>query len=190
MIFRKIKRSLFFFGLLLVAISAQAQKPALVFINGVDRSICDIFRNGQCIGRQWDGGTVTITINGINVSTIYGRTSTGTSLASALAASIPASVPGMSASASGGTVSVTPSDFTNFSITASATSSDPVTFGGSSFFTSVSDPGSLFPKYVVLSVIYAPPGAQSFVDYTNTVMVGTSSSWSKSFSNSTSITVG
>jgi hypothetical protein len=190
MIFREIKRTLLFFGLLLAAISAQAQRPALVDIGGVDRSICDIFRSGQCIGRQWDSGTVTITINGINVSTIYGRTSTGTSLASALAAKIPGTVPGMSASSSGGTVSVTPSDFSNFSITASATSSDPVTFGGSSFFTSVSDPGSLFPKYVVLSVIYSPPGAQSFVDYTNTIMLGTSSSWSKSFSNSTTITVG
>lgn len=190
MIFREIKRSIFFFALLLAGLSAQAQNPALVSIGGVDRSICDIFRNGQCIGAQWDGGTVTITINGINVSTTYGRTSTGTSLASALAAKIPTVVPGMTASSSGGTVSVMPNDFTNFSITASAVSSDPVTFGGSSFFTSVSDPGSLFPKYVVLSVIYAPPGNQSFVDYTNTIMVGTASSWSKSFSSSTSITVG
>lgn len=146
MIFREIKRGIFFFGLLLVAISAQAQKPALVFINGVDRSICDIFRSGRCIGQQWDNGTVTITLNGINVSTIYGKTSTGNSLASALAAKIPVSVPGMSASVSGGTVSVTPSDFTNFSITASAVSSDPVTFGGSSFDASVSDQVRFFPS--------------------------------------------
>jgi hypothetical protein len=186
---RHTKYIVLFLGFLLVAISAQAQKAALVSISGVERSICDIFTGGRCIGQQWDSGTVTITINGINVSTIYGKFSTGTSLAASLATKIPTAVPGMSASASGVTVSVTPSDFSNFSITASAVSSDPVTFGGSSFFTSVSDPGSLFPKYVVLSVIYAPPGALSFVDYTNTIMVGTSSSWSKSFSNSTSITV-
>lgn len=186
MLFRKMKTTLYLFGLLFAPIVAQAQRPALVQIGGVELYNCDIWRSGTCIGKQWDTGSVTITINGSGVSTTYGHYSTASSIASALAAAIPTSVPGMSASASGSTVSVMPNDFTNFSITASTTSSQ----GLYSFDASVSDPGSLFPKYVVLSVIYAPPGAQSFVDYTNTIMVGSSTSWSHSFSSSASITVG
>jgi hypothetical protein len=41
--------------------------------------------------------------------------------------------------------------------------------------------GTLNPKYVVLGVIYSPPGAKSTVSYGNSTMVGTSSSLSSSF---------
>ena len=33
--------------------------------------------------------------------------------------------------------------------------------------------GIIHPKYVVVGVTYAPPGPQSYVDYTNSVTVGT-----------------
>jgi Concanavalin A-like lectin/glucanases superfamily/Bacterial Ig domain len=49
--------------------------------------------------------------------------------------------------------------------------------------------GTVNPKYVVLGVIYAPPGTDSHVDYTTTTMVGTSTSVSSSFTNSTSESV-
>ncbi len=50
-------------------------------------------------------------------------------------------------------------------------------------------PGSIFPKYQVLSVIYAPPGAQSFANYGTTTELGTSNSWENSFDKSTTLAV-
>jgi hypothetical protein len=179
------KRAVFVAGLFFAAMIGQAQQPALVTVTGgPDRFICDIFRSGRCIGAQYDSGTVTVTISGTNYSVIYGKTSTAAGLAAALAGRIPG------ATVSGSTIAITSNDFANFSLSASVVSSDPVTFGGSAFGVSTADPGVIFPKYVVLSVLYAPPGSQSFVDYLNTVMVGSASSWSKSFTNSASITVG
>jgi hypothetical protein len=54
--------------------------------------------------------------------------------------------------------------------------------------------GTVNPSYVVLSVIYAPPGSgttqnQSYVDYTNTTEVGTDTSLSNSFSQSNEFSV-
>jgi hypothetical protein len=46
--------------------------------------------------------------------------------------------------------------------------------------------GFISPKFLVLSVLYAPPGSKSKVDYTNSTMLGTSTSISSSFSNMTS----
>jgi hypothetical protein len=48
--------------------------------------------------------------------------------------------------------------------------------------------GSINPKYVVLSVVYAPPGHKSTVDYGTSTSMGTSNSFEQSFSNSTTIT--
>ncbi|HYX53487.1 MAG TPA: choice-of-anchor D domain-containing protein [Candidatus Limnocylindrales bacterium] len=42
-------------------------------------------------------------------------------------------------------------------------------------------PGFVNPKYIVVGVTYAPPGPQSRVDYTNSVMLGTSTSIQNSF---------
>jgi Galactose oxidase, central domain/Kelch motif len=52
--------------------------------------------------------------------------------------------------------------------------------------------GIVNPKYVILSVQYAPPGAKSTVDYGNSTNIGTSTSTDSSFSSSKnlSITVG
>src|SRR5947209_2848723 len=50
-------------------------------------------------------------------------------------------------------------------------------------------PGYVNPKYVVLGVTYAPPGPQSYVDYTNSTLVSNTSSLNSSFSSSYSVTV-
>src|SRR5215831_13621391 len=94
------KHLLCLLALLLVSALAQAQPPAQVAILGVERSICDIFTGGRCIGAQYDAGKVTVTINGTPVSVNYGKGSTNTGLASALATAIPTAVSGVSASAS------------------------------------------------------------------------------------------
>lgn len=49
--------------------------------------------------------------------------------------------------------------------------------------------GTIFPKFVVLSVLYAPPGQRSFVDYGSSTAMGTSNSWDSSFSSKTTISV-
>jgi hypothetical protein len=56
----------------------------------------------------------------------------------------------------------------------------------------VAESGSIKPKYAVLSVIYAPPGQTSFVDYGASTALGTTSSIDKSFSDktTTSVTLG
>src|ERR1700680_1502518 len=42
-------------------------------------------------------------------------------------------------------------------------------------------PGYVNPKYVTLGVTYAPPGPQSFVDYTNSKLVSNTSSFTNTF---------
>jgi hypothetical protein len=49
--------------------------------------------------------------------------------------------------------------------------------------------GRIFPKYLVLDVIYAPPGSKSNVNYGHSTMLGTSTSVSSSFTNTTAETV-
>jgi len=51
--------------------------------------------------------------------------------------------------------------------------------------------GGVIPQYVVMSVVYAPPGpggtsVQSSVNYTNTTEAGTNTTWSSSFTNASS----
>ncbi len=53
----------------------------------------------------------------------------------------------------------------------------------STSFTGSGTQGLLYPKYLVVGVTYAPPGANSYVQYTNTTSVGTTSTNQSSFSN-------
>ncbi|MBZ5505403.1 MAG: hypothetical protein LAO78_07945 [Acidobacteriia bacterium] len=48
--------------------------------------------------------------------------------------------------------------------------------------------GTIEPKYVVLTVTYAPPGASSSVTYSNSTLLGTSSSVTNSFTNDVNLT--
>lgn len=56
------------------------------------------------------------------------------------------------------------------------------------------DTGAVYPKYLVISIAYAPPGAgnsngnQSYVDHTNTTELGTDTSFSASFQQSNTLT--
>lgn len=49
--------------------------------------------------------------------------------------------------------------------------------------------GILSPKYIVLAVTYAPPGASSYVNYSNSTSQSTSTSVSKTFTDQTSLSV-
>jgi hypothetical protein len=81
------------------------------------------------------------------------------------------------------------------------TQSDALTFSTSSYTivvtpgrnggvqATISVPGYINPKYIVLGVTYAPPGPQSFVNYTNSKLVSNTSSVSSSFSTGHTVTV-
>jgi hypothetical protein len=65
-------------------------------------------------------------------------------------------------------------------------SSGTDTGSGNQLF-AVGSEGSINPKYVVLSVIYAPPGSKSTVDYNSSTLMGTKTSLSDAFSLKTSL---
>lgn len=50
--------------------------------------------------------------------------------------------------------------------------------------------GAVFPKFMVLDVLYAPPGAGSTMTYTNQTSVGTTTSTSSSFADEVSVSAG
>jgi hypothetical protein len=50
-------------------------------------------------------------------------------------------------------------------------------------------PGYINPKYVVVAVVYAPPGSQSNVDYNTNTLVSTTNTVTNTFINSTNVTV-
>jgi hypothetical protein len=52
-----------------------------------------------------------------------------------------------------------------------------------------SQSGYINPRYVILGVTYAPPGSQSYVQYGDTTMIGTSTSLNGSFSDAAGISV-
>ncbi len=54
---------------------------------------------------------------------------------------------------------------------------------------SIAFTGSVRPKYEVMSVYYAPPGSKSFAEYSQTSMVGKSTTYNNSFQTQTGVTV-
>ncbi len=93
---------------------------------------------------KFDSGTVSITVNGVLSSVTYGSASTSSSIATALAGVINSN--GninslVSASTSGTTVSITAKQAgsqTDYSLSATAATSDPTDFPGGSFYTAPS----------------------------------------------------
>ena len=88
----------------------------------------------NAVGATYDSGTVSITVDGSQFSVSYGQNSTPSSLASALAQAINGTL--VTASASGTVVSLTSvatGSTTNYSLSASSSTSDPAQFSSPSF---------------------------------------------------------
>jgi hypothetical protein len=66
-----------------------------------------------------------------------------------------------------------------------ATASGPTLTGGADSPV----PGYINPKYIVVGVTYAPPGSASSVTYTNSTMVGSSTTISKSFASGVQVVI-
>jgi RHS repeat-associated protein len=118
-----------------------------ITIGGSEHSVCTIFFNNVCHHTVFDSGSVNLTVNGSTKTATYISTSTTSSVASDLAGFIngdtlfpvTATVSGSSlvltARASGAT--------TNYSLSSSATTSDPTDFSGPSFGITLPTPASL-----------------------------------------------
>jgi len=94
-------------------------------------------------------------------------------------ASIPVTFSPIAAGTYSGSVSATyhaVMDFT-YHVTITITASGTYAFSAS---------GYVAPKYVILGVTYAPPGPQSYVDYTNSTFVSSTTSLNSSFTDQTS----
>src|SRR5713226_2047033 len=79
-------------------------------------------------GTTYDSGTVWINVNGFQVSTSYGQTSTGSSVASALATALNGSGSPVTASASGSGISLTSratGSISNYSLSAGSSTANP-----------------------------------------------------------------
>jgi phage tail sheath gpL-like len=70
---------------------------------------------------DYDGGTVTATINGIANSVFYGRSATAASIASSLASKIASQTPGVAVTVSGTLITITPQNAQAFTVTTSVT---------------------------------------------------------------------
>lgn len=167
--------------LLPVTADAQTTTPT-VTVSGSELKVCSEWVGSKCGFWLYDSGTVTVVLNGVNFSVSYNRNSTTTSISSSLANSINGSSVGISASVSGSVISLSSGASDVTSLTATSSTSDPGDFGGPSFFPDAAVSGYINPKYKIVGVAYSVPGLQSYVQYTGTTMMGTSTSTSSSFS--------
>ena len=108
-----------------------------VTISGSERFGCTNVIRNFCVGRFWDTGTVSITVNGVTKSYAYGQTDTPGTIASALALAFhnDGTAP-VDATASGSTVNLTARQagvLGDYSLSASSATNDPADFGGPSF---------------------------------------------------------
>jgi len=118
-----------------VAISGNEQS-AQICTHHLAGGDCETYRTA------YDSGTVSITVNGVYVSTSYGEGSTASTIASALVTAIN-STPGtlVVASANGSAVLLTAKATgvgTNYTLSSTSSTSQPATFGGPSFSSSPS----------------------------------------------------
>jgi RHS repeat-associated protein len=116
---------------------AATSGTGTVTISGTEQSVCN-FDSCSLPGQfTWDSGPVSITVNGVQKSVTYSRFSTPTTIATALAAAFhnDGSAPA-DATSSGAVVTLTAratGAATNYSLTVSASSSDPTDFTPPSF---------------------------------------------------------
>ncbi|MGC2695562.1 MAG: hypothetical protein WA738_07205 [Candidatus Angelobacter sp.] len=168
-----------FLGVTFIAPAALAQTQSFSFGNGLgtltytatgDTEFCTGFRGFQAQFTDWSFSNFTYTTSQNTTQQITGFTTYVDGLVRAQG-SCPATSAGRSITfnGSGYMIVITP---------------------GPGFVTAtISMPGYINPKYVVVGVIYAPPGSKSSVSYTNTSLVSNTTAITDTFMNSTTKTV-
>lgn len=147
---------------------------------------CNPRTGGDCGPLHYDTGTVTLTVNGSNVSTTYGEGSTPESIASALCSQMTSSFPAQCTSTNGGEAAyfVNFQASANYSVSGSVERSCPC----GTPFSVIAPAGKADPKYYILSLLYAPPGNDSSNGYSNSTTYGETTTISQSFQKSVSTT--
>jgi len=87
-----------------------------------------------------------------------------------------------------GTATILNTEFSNLVLVAGGEGSSS-TLSSAEIYTGLAVTGIINPKYVILGVIYAPPGPQSNVEYTSSTFVGNTTTLNSSFSSETSLSV-
>jgi hypothetical protein len=166
---------------------------------------------GTCDGVPWDDFWV-VTVNGVSATLIVPNSNpqswTTAEVGQNLAGSINANISFITASASQNVITLTTKatgSATNypfsgaFGISPEAPTGFPPCVGylsglptsGPTLTGGMDAPvqGYINPKFIIVGVTYAPPGAQSSVTYTNSLLVGNTTTINSSFTDSTSVSV-
>lgn len=107
-----------------------------VSLDGADQSVVTCDDSGRNCHTIYDRGTISITVEGFQASTTYGKISTSSGLASTLAAQLNGVGSPVTASVSGSTINLTSSaagSASNYSLSISSSSNDSNDFGSGSF---------------------------------------------------------
>jgi len=179
---------------------ASAQMPTNMTLWGTETQVWGNCHFNQRTGNYtcypvWNYGTVSVTANGKSVTASYSQSSTNASVAQALCALMTSAFPIQCTSVSGAALVVKASSSAG-AISVSSTTGVKVPYDDGyptptpSF--SIGLPivtGSVNPKYKVIGIAYTVPGQQSFVQYTNTTMMGSGTSTNSSFSTNVTVSV-
>jgi hypothetical protein len=146
-------------------------------------------RTGVCNPPQYDTGTITLTVNGSNVSTGYGEGSTPETIAASLCSQMTSSFPAQCTTTNGTTAAhfVNFQAKANYSVSSTVTKTCPPDYCGIPFSV-IAPAGKVDPKYYILSLLYAPPGNDSSNGYSNSTTYGTTTTVSQSFQEGVSTT--
>jgi hypothetical protein len=178
---------------------AFGQMPITMAVSGAESMVW-----GDCVFHQrtgnytcyqiWNYGTVSVIANGKTASANYAQGSTPTTLAQALCAQMTSSFPVHCTGTTGALLNVAETSVSSISVSSVTNVHDPYDDGYPPPETSFGlglplVTGFVNPKYKVVGIAYTVPGEQSYVQYTDTTMLGTSTSTSSSFSTNVTTSV-
>lgn len=196
------KGSVLVLGLVLLACSANGQTPATGTI-----TIPDVPPNGSCFGPV--PTTWLIGVNGVVANYVQGSppSTTTAQVAQNLANSVNAQISFITASASGNVITLTTKETGSavnypfggevsygahlvpisvcLGVVSPLPASGPTLTGG----TDAAVQGYINPKYMIVGITYAPPGSQSYVQYTDTSAIGNTTGISSSLMDQTSLSI-
>lgn len=121
------------------AVQAKGTINITAEIGTTDQFTCTSVFNGHCLGKIWDSGHVTLTVNGVGKTVTYGQFDTTTTIATNLAAAFhgDGTAP-VDASSSGSVITLTArtagAAANSYTLSGSTTTNDPNDFSPGSFF--------------------------------------------------------
>jgi hypothetical protein len=174
-----------FFTLCVAAAPAQTVQGTAVITGGEAMlPLC----SGHTCTSVWGNSTLSLTVNGVSVSTTSGQGATTASMASALCRQMTSTFPVQctGTTPNGNSTSMALQASANFLVSTSCRIIRPSSVQGCLFFASIT--GHFNPAYQILSIVYSPPGDHSSNGFANTNSTGTTNSVANNFAQGNSIT--